>query len=174
METELIQERIYLIRGQKVMLDFDLASLYEVEVRRLKEAVRRNIARFPPDFMYELTREEYGFLRSQFATLETTGRGRHAKYAPFAFTEQGIAMLSSVLHSERAIEMNISIMRAFIAMRRFLYQYNELTEQINDIRKSVDNHNEQLSQIYDAIENLLDEKTEQKSWQERERIGFRP
>ena len=174
METELIQERIYFIRGQKVMLDFDLAALYEVEVRRLKEAVRRNITRFPPDFMYELTREEYGFLRSQFATLKTTGRGRHVKYAPFAFTEQGIAMLSGVLHGERAIEMNISIMRAFIAMRRFLYQYDELTEQINDIRKSVDNHNEQLSQIYDAIENLLDEKAEQKSWQERERIGFRP
>lgn len=174
MDIELIQERIYLIRGQKVMLDFDLASLYEVEVRRLKEAVRRNRLRFPEDFMYELTREEYQFLRSQFATLETGGRGKYAKYAPFAFTEQGIAMLSGVLHSERAIAMNISIMRAFMAMRRFLYQYNELTEQIVDIRRSVANHNEQLSQIYDAIENLLDEKQDLQTWRERERIGFRP
>lgn len=119
MDIELIQERIYLIRGQKVMLDFDLAALYEVEVRRLKEAVRRNRSRFPEDFMYELTPEEYRFLRSQFATLETGGREKYAKYAPFAFTEQGIAMLSGVLHNERSIAMNISIMRALIAMRRF-------------------------------------------------------
>ncbi len=155
------------------MLDFDLAELYLVETKRLKEAVRRNIKRFPPDFMYELTQQEYRFLRSQFATLEKKGRGAYTKYLPFAFTEQGISMLSGVLHSERAIEMNIAIMRAFIAIRQFVLQYNDLAEQIIEIRQSVSNHNEQLNQIYDAIENLLDEKAEQKKWNERERIGFK-
>lgn len=155
------------------MLDFDLAELYLVETRRLKEAVRRNIKRFPPDFMYELTQQEYRSLRSQIATLEKKGRGAYTKYLPFAFTEQGISMLSGVLHSERAIEMNIAIMRAFIAIRQFVLHYNDLAEQILEIRQSVTNHNEQLSQIYDAIENLLDEKAAQKNWSERERIGFK-
>ena len=172
MELQVIQEKIYHIRGQKVMLDFDLAELYAVETRRLKEAVRRNLQRFPPDFMYELTKAEYQCLRSQFATLESKGRGKYTKYLPFAFTEQGIAMLSGVLHSDIAIQMNISIMRAFIASRQFAMQYNELTEQILEIKQSVSNHNDQLCQIYDAIENLLDEKTEKVSWADRERIGF--
>lgn len=172
MELQVIQEKIYHIRGQKVMLDFDLAELYAVETRRLKEAVRRNLQRFPPDFMYELTKAEYQCLRSQFATLENKGRGKFTKYLPFAFTEQGIAMLSGVLHSDIAIQMNISIMRAFIAIRQFAMQYNELTEQILEIKQSVSNHNDQLCQIYDAIENLLDEKTEKASWADRERIGF--
>ncbi|MEO7531755.1 MAG: ORF6N domain-containing protein [Sediminibacterium sp.] len=171
MELQVIHEKIYSIRGNKVMLDFDLAELYMVENRRLKEAVRRNIRRFPPDFMYELTQQEYQSLRSQIATLKT-GRGMHAKYLPFAFTEQGIAMLSGVLHSERAIEMNIAIMRAFIAIRQFTLQYNDLAEQIVEIKETVSNHNDQLDQIYGAIEKLLDKKTEQKIWAERERIGF--
>ena len=173
MELQLIHEKIYTIRGHKVMLDFDLAALYMIDNRRLKEAVRRNIQRFPPDFMYELTQSEYQSLRSQIATLEKKGRGKYAKYLPYAFTEQGIAMLSGVLHSETAIEMNIAIMRAFIAMRQFVLQYNDLAEQIVEIKQSVSNHNEQLDQIYSAIENLLDEKVEQKTWAERERIGFR-
>lgn len=155
------------------MLDFDLAVLYMVETRRLKEAVRRNKLRFPADFMFELTKQEYLSLRSQFAALEKKGRGAYAKYLPFAFTEQGISMLSGVLHSERAIEMHIAIMRAFIAIRQFLLQYNDLAEQIIEIKQSVSNHNEQLSQIYDAIEGLLEEKAEQKRWAERELIGFK-
>lgn len=172
MELQVIHDKIYNIRGHKVMLDFDLAELYMVENRRLKEAVRRNIQRFPPDFMYELTQQEYQSLRSQFATLKI-GRGMHAKYPPFAFTEQGIAMLSGVLHSERAIEMNIAIMRAFIAIRQFTLQYNDLAEQIVEIKESVSNHNDQLEQIYGAIEKLLDKKTEQKIWAGREMIGFK-
>lgn len=155
------------------MLDFDLAVLYMVETRRLKEAVRRNKLRFPADFMFELTKQEYLSLRSQFAALEKKGRGAYAKYLPFAFTEQGISMLSGVLHSERAIEMHIAIMRAFIAIRQFLLRYNDLAEQIIEIKQSVSNHNEQLSQIYDAIEGLLEEKAEQKRWAERELIGFK-
>jgi hypothetical protein len=140
------------------MLDFDLAALYIVETKRLKEAVRRNKQRFPPDFMFELTPGELHSLRTQFASLEKTGRGAHSKYMPFAFTEQGIAMLSSVLNSEKAIDMNIAIMRAFIALRQFVIQYTELAQEIIEIRHSVSNHNEQLSLIYDAIENLLEEK----------------
>lgn len=154
------------------MLDFDLADLYMVEAKRLKAAVRRNIKRFPQDFMYELTQEEFQSLRTQFASLKI-GRGLHPKYPPYAFTEQGIAMLSGVLHSERAIEMNIAIMRAFIAIRQFVLQYNDLAEQIIEIKQSVTSHSEQLSQIYDAIENLLGEKAAQKNWSERERIGFK-
>jgi hypothetical protein len=173
LELQVIHEKIHTVRGHKVMLDFDLAALYMIDNRRLKEAVRRNIQRFPPDFMYELTQTEYHSLRSQFATLEKKGRGKYAKYLPYAFTEQGIAMLSGVLHSEKAIEMNIAIMRAFIAIRQFVLQYNDLAEQIVEIKQSVFNHNEQLNQIYSAIENLLDEKVEQKNWAERERIGFK-
>jgi hypothetical protein len=172
MELQAIHEKIYNIRGHKVMLDFDLAELYMVEAKRLKASVRRNLKRFPSDFMYELSQEEYQSLRTNFSSLKT-GRGLHPKYPPYAFTEQGIAMLSGIIHSERAIEMNIAIMRAFIAMRQFVLQYNDLAEQIVEIRQSVSNHNEQLNQIYGAIENLLDEKAEQKNWVERERIGFR-
>ena len=172
MELQIIHDKIHNVRGQKVMLDFDLAALYDVDTRRLKEAVRRNIQRFPSDFMYELTQKEYQSLRSQNATLKI-GRGAHAKYPPYAFTEQGISMLSGVLHSERAIEMNIAIMRAFIAIRQFVLQYNDLAEQIIEIKQSVSNHNEQLNQIYTAIENLLDEKVEQKKWVDRDRIGFK-
>lgn len=154
------------------MLDFDLAELYMVETRRLKEAVRRNRQRFPIDFMFELTGPEYQFLRSQIATLETKGRGKHTKYLPFAFTEQGIAMLSGVLHSDIAISMNISIMRAFIAIRQFTMQYNDLAEQILEIRQSVSDHQDQLTLIYGAIQKLLEEKAKKKSWDEREKIGF--
>ena len=112
MELQTIQNRIYEIRGQKVLLDFDLAELYETETKRLKEAVRRNMERFPSDFMFELTKDEYNTLRTQFATLDNRGRGKHSKYSPFAFTEQGIAMLASVLRSPKAIEVNIQIVRA--------------------------------------------------------------
>ena len=123
-ELILIQDLIHEIRGKKVMLDFDLARLYQVETRTLKQAVRRNITRFPPDFMFELTLEETKKLldssRSQFVTLENTGRGSNVKYKPFVFTEQGVAMLSSVLRSETAIQANIAIMRAFVRVRKYL------------------------------------------------------
>lgn len=172
MELQIIQEKIFTIRGRKVMLDFDLAALYNVETKRLKEAVRRNKNRFPPDFMYELTREEFQALRSQIATLKPGGTGRHSKYLPFVFTEQGISMLSGVLQSERAIEMHIAIMRAFISLRQFVFQYTDLANQIIEIRECVSNHNEQLNQIYNAIENLLNEKAVQKTWENRKPIGF--
>ncbi len=154
------------------MLDFDIALLYNVETKRLKEAVRRNLSRFPPDFMFEINHEEYASLRSQFATLEKKGKGKHSKYSPFAFTEQGIAMLSGLLTSPRAIEMNIAIMRAFIAVRKLMLQYSELTNEVEMIKRSVANHDEQLNLIYEAIENILDEQAEYKALQNRNRIGF--
>ena len=129
MELEVIQNKIFEIRGFKVMLDFDLALLYNVENKRLKEAVRRNSNRFPKDFMFELTEMEFNSLRTQIASSNRGG----VRYMPFAFTEQGIAMLSSVLNSEKAIEINISIIRAFVTMRQFTLSYSELKTRIEEI-----------------------------------------
>ena len=117
--TLIIQQKIYVIRGEQVMLDSDLAEMYGMETRALKQAVRRNINRFPSDFMFQLTKEEYDSLRSQIVTLKK-GRGQHSKYLPYAFTEQGVAMLSSILNSDTAIEVNIAIMRTFVAVRRLV------------------------------------------------------
>lgn len=117
--TLIIQQKIYIIRGEQVMLDRDLAEMYGMETKVLKQAVRRNIQRFPSDFMFQLTKEEYTSLRSQFVTLKS-GRGQHSKYMPYAFTEQGVAMLSSILNSDTAIEVNIAIMRTFVAVRRLV------------------------------------------------------
>jgi len=167
---ETIISKIYFLRGEKVLLDRDLAELYEVETGYLKRQVNRNIDRFPQDFMFELTLEEYKSLRSQIGILN---RGAHAKYLPFAFTEQGIAMLSGVINSPKAIEMNIAIMRAFVETRKLLHSNKKIAEQIQQLFDRVGEHDTQLAAIYDAIENLLDEKAAQKKWEERERIGFK-
>jgi phage regulator Rha-like protein len=174
MDLVVIQQKIYEIRGQKVMLDFDLAQLYEVPTKALNQAVKRNIQRFPEDFMLELTREEYNeILRSQNVTLRLGGHGTHSKYNPYAFTEHGVTMLASILKSQKAVEMNIFVVRAFIALRQFALHYKELADEIQEIRQTVDNHSEQLGKIYAAIETLLTEKETQKTWGERERIGFK-
>ena len=128
MEIQNIQRKIYEIRGQKVMLDFALAVLYETETKVLKQAVRRNMQRFPSDFLFELTKNEYQVLRSQIVTLEP-GKGRYSKYLPFAFTEQGVAMLASILNSQKAIEVNISIVRAFVFIRQYVMSHKDLTNQ---------------------------------------------
>ncbi len=154
------------------MLDFDLAQLYEVPTRTLNQALKRNIERFPEDFVFQLTREEYNSLRSQFVILDE-GRGTYSKYNPYAFTEHGVTMLASILKSEKAVKMNIAIVRAFIALRQFALQYKDLADQIQEIRQTVDNHSDQLSKIYVAIEAMLTEKEAQKTWEERERIGFK-
>lgn len=173
MELQIIQQKIFEIRGQKVMFDFDLAALYEVETKRLKEAVKRNIDHFPDDFMFQLTQEEFLYLRSQIATSNKGGN----RYLPFAFTEHGITMLSSVLKSEKAVKMNIAIVRAFIALRKFAAQYGNIIEQLTDLKERIGNHDAQLNQIYEALENLLDEKVETQekkdTWTNRERIGFK-
>nr|DAL98106.1 MAG TPA: hypothetical protein [Caudoviricetes sp.] len=139
MELQPIQSKIYEIRGQRVMLDFDLAELYQVETKRLKEAVRRNIERFEgDDFMIELSESEYNALkdrlRSQNASLEIDGRGKYPKYPPFAFTEEGVAMLSGVLRSSVAIQVNRAIMRAFVAMRNYITTTTTVTAELAEIR----------------------------------------
>ena len=153
------------------MLDFDLAELYEVETRVLNQAIKRNAASFPEDFMFRLTAEEWKMMSSQIVMTSPAKRPKSA--VPYAFTEHGVTMLASVLKSDKARKMNIAIVRAFVAMRKFAIQYGDLLEQLNELRDRVGNHDAQLTQIYDAIENLLDEKQEQKSWSERERIGFK-
>lgn len=131
-----IQQRIYEVRGSQVMLDADLADLYLIETRVLKQAVRRNPLRFPPDFMFELTREEYDRLRSQFVILNDPKRGKHTKYLPFAFTEQGVAMLSSVLSSEKAVEVNIQIVRSFVLMRQYALSHKDLSDKLKQLEKN--------------------------------------
>jgi phage regulator Rha-like protein len=153
------------------MLDFDLAELYGTETRILKQSVRRNIDRFPKDFMFQLTKKEWKELITICDNLLDSVKFSPA--LPFAFTEHGITMLASILKSRKAIKMNIAIVRAFVALKELALNYQELSDQIKDIRKSVANHSDQLSQIYYAIENMLDEKEEKKSWKDRERIGFK-
>ncbi len=173
-ELTVIQNKIYEIRGQRVMLDFDLAALYQVETRTLKQAVRRNNGRFEgEDFMFELSEEEYKLLkerlRSQIVMLETDGRGKYPKYPPFAFTEAGVAMLSSVLRSDTAIFANRAIIRAFVAMRNYIATTTTVTAELSEIRtklallKRTDADNaeaicdlsedvrKELDTIYDAI-----------------------
>jgi phage regulator Rha-like protein len=158
---ERIASKIYLIRGLKVMLDRDLAELYGVETKVLKQAVRRNIDRFPADFMFELTEEENQSLRSQNVTLK---RGQHSKYLPFAFTEQGVAMLSSVLKSDRAIHVNIQIMRAFTQLRQMLSTHKDLKRKIESMEKKYD---QQFQVVFEAIKQLLSEEDKPKK-----KIGF--
>jgi hypothetical protein len=163
MEIDVIQNKIFEIRGYKVMLDFDLAVLYNVETKVFKQSVRRNINRFPKDFMFELTETELHSLRSQIVTLKNSGRGQHSKYMPFAFTEQGIAMLSSVLNSEKAIEVNISIIRAFVTFRQFTLTYSELKNRIAAIES-------QFPDIYKALNYLIDKDAITKNTEERNKI----
>ena len=149
---EHIAQSISVVRGQKVMLDETLAELYGVEVRVLNQAVSRNIERFPVDFMFQLTAKEAEFLRSQTVTLKKTGRGRHRKYLPYAFTEQGVAMLSSVLRSNRAVSVNIEIMRAFVRLRRMLASNAELSRKLAALERKYD---AQFKVVFDAIRELM-------------------
>ena len=157
---ELITSKILLIRNEKVLLDKDLAELYKVEVKQLKRAVRRNMERFPSDFIFIITRDEYNSLRSQFGTLK---RGEHSKYLPYAFTEQGVAMLSSVLNSTRAVQVNIVIMRAFVQIRKFLYGNDALAQKLKELeRKTIKKFADQQKQIniiFETIKQLIVEET---------------
>ena len=160
---ELILNKIYFIRGQKVMLDKDLAPFYGVETKRLKEQVRRNINRFPESFMFELTRDEYTVIRSQIATLK---RGRHSKYPPFAFTEHGILMLSGVLNSELAINLSIHIIQTFVQLRKLKNNYEEIIDKMEQMEY---NYTGQFAEIYKVLQQLL-KKPKRTN---RQRIGYK-
>lgn len=144
-----VANKIVFVRGQKVMLDFHLAELYGVETKALKRAVRRNNERFPADFMFPLNKEENENLRSQFGTLRW---GEHPKYLPYAFTEQGVAMLSSVLRSKRAVQVNIEIMRAFVRLRELLTTNKKLARKLEELEKKYD---KQFAVVFDAIRKLM-------------------
>ena len=181
-----IQNRIYDICGQRVLLDFDLAALYEVETRVLNQAVKRNIKRFPDDFMFRLSEDEWFGIRSQIVTayqgseipssqtvMLMTQNKRNTGVTPYAFTEQGVAMLSGVLSSDKAINMNIAIMRAFVDVRKIVLTQGDIKTQLSEIIERVGEHDSQLNHLYEAIENLLDSRAAQTKWENRERIGFK-
>jgi hypothetical protein len=162
MTLEHVERRIYFIRDQKVMIDTDLAELYGVPTFRLNEQVKRNRKRFPEDFMFQLTPDEYRFLTSQIAILKRSGTGKHRKYLPYAFTEQGVAMLSSVLHSERAIGVNIAVMRAFVRLREVLSTHKELVHKLEYIERRLESHDLQFEEhaleirsVFKAIRRLM-------------------
>jgi hypothetical protein len=216
MQTPIIRDKIYDIRGQKVMLDFDLAALYGVETKVFNQAVKRNINRFPEDFMFQLTLEEWNSSqivmsldveaevvdnqsperwsqivttsegekaatedvdnqssgrRSQIVTTSVKFRGK--RVFPYAFTEHGVSMLASVLRSEKAVQMSIAVVRAFIALKQYAIRQDGMSQQLQEIRDRLGEHDVQLNSIYEAIENLLDEKVGQRNWEDRERIGFK-
>ncbi|MEI8272843.1 MAG: ORF6N domain-containing protein [Paludibacter sp.] len=166
MELQLIQNKIFEIRGHKVMLDFDLAELYETETKYLKRAVRANIRRFPLDFMFELTKVEWESLKCNFSTSNTRGGTR---YMPFAFTEQGVSMLSSVLNSDKAIDMNIAIMRAFVYIRQYALTHKDLTDKIKELESVYD---KQFADVYEAINYLMQKDLQQTNQRDRKRIGY--
>ena len=157
------------------MLDFDLAELYGTETKYLKRAVRENIKRFPADFMFELSKTEWETLRCNFSTLEKgNGRGKYPKYLPFAFTEQGVAMLSAVLNSDKAIDVNIAIMRAFVFIRQYALSHKDLTKKLKELERK---YSRQFKDVYEAINYLLqkDKQNVQQNekWKERKQIGFK-
>lgn len=155
-----IHHKIYTLRGKQIMLDSDLAELYHVEIRRLNEQVKRNGERFPADFMFQLSEKEYESLRSQIATLET-GRGKHRKYMPYAFTENGVYMLSAVLKSSVAIEVSIEIMRTFTKLREFTLHYNVLGKQLMELERKND---KKFKEVFTILDTLVNEtkKTDEK------------
>lgn len=162
---EKIINKIYLIRGMKVMLDFELSELYETETKQLKRQVRRNIERFPNDFMFELTTKEFADLRSQFGTSSWGG----SRYTPMAFTEQGVAMLSSVLNSSTAIKVNIQIIRVFTKMKEMLLTNKDILLKLEQLENKVSGHDENIQMIFEALKQLLNPPQEP-----RKRIGFKP
>jgi len=155
-----IHHKIYTLRGKQIMLDEDLAELYQVETRRLNEQVKRNSERFPNDFMFQLTEKEYESLRSQFATLDM-GRGKHRKYMPYAFTENGVYMLSAVLKSKVAVDVSIEIMRTFTKLREFTLHYNALGKKLIELERKND---KQFNEVFNILDTLVNEtkKTDEK------------
>lgn len=191
MDIQVIQNKIYEIRGQRVMLDFDLAELYGIETKNLKKAVRRNLERFPSDFMFELNNSEFNSLKNSMKFQNGTSRQGGIAYAPFAFTEQGVAMLSSVLRSTTAIEINIRIMRAFVAVRQYLYANQQMSQEIENLKHRLkvleqgsedtleainelsEDTRRELDDIYLALSQLADKQKDSNKTTGRKPIGFR-
>ena len=168
MELQKIQTKIYEVRGLKVMLDFDLAELYEVENRALKQAVKRNLDRFPKDFMYQLTKAEW---QEVITNCDNLPEGvKFSPATPFAFTEQGVAMLSSVLKSKKALQVNIAIMRTFVFIRQYALSHSDLTNKLKEIEAK---YNKQFNDVYEAINYLLNKEKQEISQKERKRIGYK-
>ncbi len=164
---ELVMNKIYFIRNQKVMLDSDLAELYGVTTGNLNKAVKRNIKRFPEDFMFQLTHNEYDSLKFQIGILK---KGQHSKYLPYVFTEQGVAMLSGVLSSDRAIAVNIQIMRIFTRIRQMLSDNTELRLEVEKIKKKLDNQDKNMEIVFQYLDELIEKKETPKP---RKQIGFK-
>lgn len=169
MQVELIRSKIFEVRGHKVMLDFDLAILYQVETRILNQAVKRNIKRFPAEFMFQLTANEWNFLISQIVISKTGTRGGRQKL-PYAFTEQGLAMLSGILNSDKAIQVNIAIMRTFVFIRQYALSHKDLTEKLKELEAK---YNKQFKDVYEAINYLLKKDKQITDQMKRKRIGFK-
>jgi len=167
---EVVMEKIYVIRSKKVMLDRDLAELYEVVTRRLKEQVRRNMDRFPEDFMFELTEKEHQQLKEQFGKRN---RGSHSKYPPFAFTEYGVLMLASVLNSERAIQVNIQIVRIFTKMREMLLTHKDIIDRLDQIEHTLSGHDEKITLIFEYLKQLEKDKQGELEQKNRPQIGYK-
>ena len=166
MELEHIKNSILEIRGKKVILDFDLAKMYQLETKYLKRTVRNNLKRFPPDFMLELSLEEWEILRCNFSTSSWGG----SRYPPFAFTEQGVAMLSGLLNSDLAIQMNIAIMRAFVMIRQWALTYQELSDKLSDLEKL---HNQKFNDIDQVLKYLLQKEQTKTQQANREQLGYK-
>lgn len=162
----LIENKIYLIRGQKIMLDLDLAEMYDVATKVLKQAVRRNIDRFPEDFMFEMKEEEFANWRSQFVTSNSLKMG--LRYKPFCFTEHGVLMLSSVLRSNRAVQVNIQIMRVYSKMKELLLMNKDILMRLEKLEKNSDKHDKEIKLIFDSIKRLISQPIER-----TRRIGFK-
>ncbi len=168
MQIEKIQTKIYEIRGQKVMLDFDLSAMYEVETRALKQAVKRNLDRFPNDFMFQLTKLEW---KELITICDKLPEGlKFSPATPFAFTEQGVSMLSSVLRSIKAIQINIQIMRAFVFVRQYALSHKDLTEKLIELENKYD---KQFKDVYDAINFLIQKDNQETEQEQRKRIGYK-
>ena len=177
MELLPIQQKIYEVRGVKIMLDFDLAELFGIETRVFNQSIKRNETRFPKDFMFRLTTEEWQVLIGENAETSNSSqivmssrKHRGKAYLPLAFTEHGVTMLASVMKSERAIEMNIAIVRAFIAMREMAMHYKDLAEKIAAMEEQYD---KQFSSVYEALKFLMERKEQEVDWESRNRIGFK-
>lgn len=169
MELEIIKSKILEFKGLKVMIDYDLAELYGIETKYLKRAVNRNKERFPSDFLIELTDDEWKSLRCQFGTLKAE-RGKHSKYLPYLFTEQGVAMLASVLQSPKAIEVNIFIVRAFVYMRNLVLSHSELSDKLKELELT---YNKKFKDVFEALNYLLNKDKQVEEVKVRTKIGFR-